>query len=131
MDQETMLKASFLERQTNELEQYLEFIDSQINELELFKENLAVLSTSEEKEILSSLGKGVFLKGNMTEKKLFVEVGSGVVLRKTPEEAGETISFQVKRLKELRIQGLSQLDSTRTQLSDIMEEMEKHFSKKE
>ncbi len=126
-----MLKASFLERQTNELEQYLEFIDSQINELELFKENLAVLSTSEEKEILSSLGKGVFLKGNMTEKKLFVEVGSGVVLRKTPEEAGETISFQVKRLKELRIQGLSQLDSTRTQLSDIMEEMEKHFSKKE
>src|SRR3989344_6886921 len=110
MDQETMLKASFLERQTQELEQYLEFIDSQINELELFKENLAVLSKSEEKEILSSLGKGVFLKGNMTEKKLFVEVGSGVVLRKTPKETQETISLQVKRLKELRIQGLSQLD---------------------
>ena len=126
-----MLKASFLERQSHELEQYLEFIDSQISELEIFNENLGVLSKSEEKEILSSLGKGVFVKGNMNEKKLFVEVGSGVVLRKTPEETQETISLQIKRLKELRIQGLSQLDSTRSQLSDIIEEIEKDFSSKE
>ncbi len=43
------------------------------------------------------------------EKKLFVEVGAGVVVRKTPEEAQEVIKKQIQRFHEVKMHLTAQL----------------------
>ena len=68
MNQEDLLQASLIEREYHELENNLQLIDAQIQELEKFREDLGFLIKSDNKEILSSLGRGVYLKSTIEDK---------------------------------------------------------------
>jgi len=73
INQELLMKATMLQQQSQEIEQNLAIIDTQVSELSEFTKNLADLSSSSEKEILSSIGKGVFAKTTLADKDLFVD----------------------------------------------------------
>lgn len=124
MDMELIQTASALHQQSQELEEKVGFIQNQISELEDFTKSLNSIISTKETSMLSSLGKGVFVKTNLEEKKLFVEVGSGIVVRKTPEETKEVIQNQIKRLLQLKVQLSSQLDSLQSQLRIMIEQIE-------
>ena len=124
MDMELIQTASALHQQSQELEEKLGFIQNQISELEEFTNSLNSIISTKETSMLSSLGKCVFVKTNLEEKKLFVEVGSGIVVRKTPEETKEVIQNQIKRLLQLKVQLSSQLDSLQSQLRIMIEQIE-------
>lgn len=94
---------------TNEVEKYLSFINQQISELEKFLDFLSNIKTNKEKSILTYLGKGVYLPASLADGKFFVDAGAGVIVRKTLDEAMEIVSFQLKSLKESRIQISSDL----------------------
>ena len=121
---ELIQTASALHQQSQELEEKLGFIQNQISELEEFTNSLNSIISTKETSMLSSLGKGVFVKTNLEEKKLFVEVGSGIIVRKTPEETKEVIQNQIKRLLQLKVQLSSQLDSLQSQLRIMIEQIE-------
>jgi len=124
MDMELIQTASELHQQSQELEEKVGFIQNQISELEDFTKSLNSIISTKETSMLSSLGKGVFVKTNLEEKKLFVEVGSGIIVRKTPEETKEVIQNQIKRLLQLKVQLSSQLDSLQSQLRIMIEQIE-------
>jgi prefoldin alpha subunit len=124
MDMELIQTASALHQQSQELEEKVGFIQNQISELEDFTKSLNSIISTKETSMLSSLGKGVFVKTNLEEKKLFVEVGSGIIVRKTPEETKEVIQNQIKRLLQLKVQLSSQLDSLQSQLRIMIEQIE-------
>lgn len=124
IDQETILRASMIEQQSRELEQQLETINRQIIELEEFSKGLKAFNESSEKEILSYLGKGVYLKTSVEDKKLFVEVGAGAVVRKTPQEAISIITDQIKRFMEMKMNATAQLEVYQQNLGEIIEEIE-------
>jgi prefoldin alpha subunit len=111
MDQEKMMQASQLERKHQELEQ--------------FNKDLSSLKESKASESISSLGKGVYLKTKIENKdSLYIEVGSGIVIKKTPEETQVTITGQIQRLQEARIQITSQLEIYHAQLQSLVTQMQ-------
>ncbi|MBX4212618.1 prefoldin subunit alpha [Candidatus Pacearchaeota archaeon] len=124
MDQELILKASFLEQHAKESEQNLEMVRQQIAQLTEFLEHISSLADSSDKEMLASLGKGVYVKSSLAEKKLFVEVGAGVIVRKTPEETKKVIESQITRLNEVRVQLSSQVDFYTHNLQELIHEIE-------
>ncbi len=124
MDQELMLRASFLEQQAKEIEASLELVTRQVTELEQFSDHLSFFQKSKENQMLAPLGKGIYLKTSYESKKLFVEVGSGVVVQKTPEETQEIIEAQLKRLKEIRLQLSEQLQIYTHHLDKTLHDIE-------
>ncbi len=109
-DQEAMLRASFYEQQAQQVREQIDILEREVQELEQFNENLATLDTSKEKQMLASLGKGIYVPATLADKTLFVEVGSSVIVKKTPQETQEVVKNQLKKLKDARLQLLSRLE---------------------
>lgn len=130
MEQELLEKALMLKQHSEEVEKKLEFVNEQIAEMEKFCDGLEVLGKSGEKEILAPLGRKVYAKAEKKDEKLFVEVGAGVVVRKTPDEVKEIVQGQVKRFAEARAQLLAQLGAFREEFGKMVEEIEKIRNKK-
>ena len=83
-----------------------------------------MLCKNDEKEILASLGRGVYIKGKIEDnKKLFVEVGAGVVLKKTPFETRNIIEEQIRRFEEARMQLLGQLHLYKEEFGKMVKEI--------
>ncbi len=125
MNEEILQRAVMLQQQSQEAEKQLAFVDEQIGELEAFSKNLDFMDKSQEKEVLASLGKGVFVKSDIKDKKLFVDVGAGVLVRKTASEAREVIEGQLKKFMEARVQVAGQLEALREELGMMIGEIEK------
>ncbi len=125
MDQKLIWEASLLEKQAQEIEQEKELIEKELDELNAFAENLKILSSSEEKTMLSSLGKGVLIKTEIADKKLFVNVGAGVMVRKTPEEIQKVVGGQIERFNEVRMHLLARIESLGKSLQNVLVEMQK------
>ncbi len=124
MNTELLLKAQQLESKIKELQEHLNFVDSQILELDSFSENIKALSSFKNNEIISSIGKGVHVPAQITSKSLFVEVGAGIVLKKTHDETIKIIESQLSRIKQARINILSELDSNHIEFRYIIEKIQ-------
>jgi prefoldin alpha subunit len=119
-------RAMSLRQQSEEIEKQLEFVSEQIQELGQFNENLGVLQSSKEKEMLADIGRGVKMKVNRVEdEKLFVEVGAGVVVRKTPAEAKKVVEGQIKKFQEAKVHLTSQLQEHAEEFRKMLKEVEK------
>lgn len=104
MDQETIMRAQVIEQKVHEIEQNLEVVNEQINELEIFRKSLDNFDKSESKEMLASLGKGVYAKTEVKEKDLLVNVGRDIYVKKSAKETMAVIAEQSARLIEVRQQ---------------------------
>ena len=110
LSQEMMMRASLIERHLQELNDKIDYIVQQISELEEFKNNLKFLKDAKGKEVLATLGKGIYLKSSCKDNNFFVNVGSGIVLKKTPEETAEIMNSQIKNLHEVKTSLLASLE---------------------
>jgi prefoldin alpha subunit len=120
MDPELVFKATEIQKKSEEMESSIQNIDSEISELQQFVATIEEIEDSEQDETLSSLGKGVFIKTKIEEKKLLVNVGSSVVLEKTPKEVKSVILDQIKKLREVKMDLLGRLDSSRSELMSLI-----------
>ncbi len=125
MEDDIVYRAAMLQQQSEEIESRLQFVNEQIQELEQFSGDLRVLDKNDNKEILASLGKGVYAKSELKDKKLFVQVGAGVVIKKSINETIEVIGEQIKRFEEARVQLKMQLESYAQELKRMVAEVEK------
>lgn len=124
--EELLENAIFLKQQSEEIEKQLNFVNEQLQEMEHFVEKLNILEKSDEKEFLANVGRGVYVKTERKPgEKLFVEAGAGVVLRKTPKEAKEIVSEQIKKFNEARIHLTAQLETCATQFGEMIRQVEK------
>ncbi|RMD67112.1 prefoldin subunit alpha [Candidatus Pacearchaeota archaeon] len=114
-----------LQQAAEQTEQNIAFVQEQISDLQEFLQALDALKKSKEKEMLAPLGRGVYLKATRADdEKLFVEVGAGVVVRKTPDEAKEVIRSQLRKLREAKIQLNIQLENIIGRLQELMQIIE-------
>ncbi len=128
MEQQTFLRASMLEQHSREIEQNLEMIEAQILELKHLLDSIAQIESSKENSLYSSLGKGIYLKTKLEDKNLLVQVGAGVALKKTPEQTSQLIKEQLKKFQEAKSYLLSQREALHSELSSIIELIEKNNS---
>ncbi len=135
MDQQLLQQAGKLEQYTRELEEHDEFLTRQIAELAQFQSSMKSFTSSTETRMLAPLGKGVYCKTDLADRKLFVEVGAGVLVRKTPEALSEVIEDQLNKLKASQVQLTAQIGLCAQKLQEMMQELErqhqaehKHYS---
>jgi prefoldin alpha subunit len=128
MNEELILQASMLERQAEEISQRLQNVENELEELKRFKDSLVALFKSENKTMLSSLGKGVSIRTERIEDDLYVEVGMGIVVKKKPKEVEEEVTENIKKLSEARAILIERFESITNTLQSYFREFEKSQS---
>ncbi|MFH1249064.1 MAG: hypothetical protein V1660_02840 [archaeon] len=102
-DQEKFYRLNILEQQAIQMQQQLEILDQQIIELQLMKLNLDEIDKSKEKtEILSSIGKNVYIKTELKNKELYVDIGAKTVIKKSIADTKVLIDKDINSLNETR-----------------------------
>lgn len=124
MEQEILQRAMTMRQQSEEIEKQLSFIKEQIFELEQFADNLQTLKESKEKEILAPLGKGVYVKSERLEDTFFVEVGAGVVVKKSLEDTKRIIDGQIDKFTQVKVHLVEQLEAFATQFRAMLSEVQ-------
>ena len=113
------------EQKSQELLQRALQLKEQIKELTDFNSNLEVLGENEEREMLANIGRGVHMKVSQEkDEKLFVEVGAGVVVKKTPEEATKIVEKQIQKFQEAKLHLTSQLHEHAEEFRKMLKEVE-------
>ncbi len=125
MENESLIKIANLEQHYKQMQESLALIDNQILELEQFKESLIHIINTKEKEMLSSLGKGIHIKTLMDNKnELYVHVGANVIVKKTPQETLKVLDNQITIFKEARLQMAVQLNNYTEQLNTLVSQID-------
>jgi prefoldin alpha subunit len=101
-NEEILFKLSMLEQQAQEMKQQIESVDLQIRELESLKLSLEKLNENPSNEMLAPIGRGIFVKAELKEKDLFVNVGSNVIVKRTCNEAGEILTKQIEEISKIK-----------------------------
>jgi len=123
--QELMMRASLIEKYLQELNDKIDYVAQQISELEEFKNNLKFLKEAKGKEMLAALGKGIYLKSSCQDDNFFVNVGAGVVVKKTPEETAEIITSQIKNLHEAKTSLMASLEVYQRLMGQALSDLKK------
>lgn len=119
--QEIILEAHQIEEESQHFQQQLGLIDEHISDMSSFQDALSTFSKENTSEILAPLGRGVFMKAQrMQEEKLFVDVGAGVVVRKSLGETKEIIVEQLSKLSEARLSVISHLAELNSRMIQLV-----------
>ena len=120
-EQEKFMQLQMLDRQYSQTAEQLQMIEQEVVELDEFVKSLNHIEDSKETGMLAPLGRGVYVSAERElNEKLFVEVGAGVVVRKTIKEAVSVVSEQLEQLKAAYHQLKNQEAFFAAQLQQIM-----------
>ncbi len=73
-------------------------VESSIDNLKKTKQDLADFKEESSKEVLAPIATGVYVEANLKNKDLFVNIGSGIVVKKSISEAIEILDRQEKEV---------------------------------
>ena len=122
-NQELMMKASVFERQAQEIGEKIEYLSQQISELEELNKNLGSLANSDKKDMFSSLARGIYMKSSLADKDLFVNVGSGVIVKKSVMETKGIIESQLSNFHELKARLMGEMELYDSLLQKVIAEL--------
>jgi prefoldin alpha subunit len=124
-EQEYFMQIQMMGQEAQGIEQQIQVIEQQIMELHAVRGSLEAISKSDGKaEILASLGKGIFVKADLKDKEVFVNVGKDVILKKSPEETIKVIEHETTRMIEGKDMFVSKIQEIQEQMQSMMEEMQ-------
>ena len=125
MDSEYLLKMQMIEQEATKLDQQMQIMDQQVQELIAIKASLEAISNTQEKEILASLGKGIFIKAEIKSEDLLVNTGKDIFIKKTPKETMEIIDSQVKKLEAGKEEFTNKIIELQSQMRILIDYMQK------
>ena len=123
--QEIIMQAAVLQQQSEETEQNLAFINNQLSELQEFGNDISFMAQNKGKEIFSLIGKGVYSRASLSDSDFFVNVGSGILVKKSREETKNIIYSQIEKLTEAKVQLMAQMENFHLKLRELIREIEK------
>lgn len=121
--QEIILKLSAFEQQIKQIQEQIQAVEQGIADLQKLKFDLKELENSQDKEILASVGRGIFAKAKLTSDKLTVDIGNKVFIEKTIPEAQKLIEEQVEKLKTVQKELESNLESVGKEVEKVFSEI--------
>ena len=129
--EEYLMRMNLIQEEAGQIEKQIEMIDQQTNELIQISKSLEQLELKENNpEFLANLGKGIFIKAKGLEKELFVSIGRGVVVRKTPKETVEIITTQLRKASETKSEFMLRINELQTEMQKLIEEVEEEDKNK-
>ena len=100
--QEILFKISMFEQHIGNLRQQLSAVEESLIYLESLNSGLEDIKNSKGKEILASIGKGIFVKAQLLSEELTVDVGGRNFVKKDISETKKIIEEQIKKLGEIK-----------------------------
>jgi len=119
MEEELEIKLGMFEQQIMQLQQQLQAINQANFEITKLNQGLDDLIGSKDKEILASLGKGIFANAKLASEDLVVDIGEGNFVKKSIPETKKIIEKQLVKLEDVRKEieeNLVKIDKEMTQL---------------
>ncbi len=96
--QELIFRLGMFEQQIHQMQEQMEAVEKGINDLGSLNFGLDELRGYVGKEILSPLGKGIFVKTKLASEDLTVDIGGRNFVKKSIPETKEIIEEQIKKL---------------------------------
>ncbi len=127
--QQLIMQLVSLQEEAKRIEATIQDIDARAQEFQDLKQSVEKLEDEQGKDILAPVGRGIFFKSELKEKKLYVNVGSDIVVKKNPKQAAEIVGNQIKELENLRDNLFSEMQKINLQMQGLVEKAEKSKSK--
>lgn len=118
-----------LGQEAEKLEQQIQTIEQQANELGLIRQSIEELKNKKDKDILTNLGKGIFIQTQVKSSDLLINIGSDVIIKKTPEQAINIIDNQLKQLSTGKISLSERTSEIQEQMQEMIIQMQQQDSK--
>jgi prefoldin alpha subunit len=121
ISKQQMFEAELLRQELDRIEQELQGLATQRTEASALREALSTLLSIEEgADILVPVANGIFIPAKASgEKLLRVNVGQGVVVKKTIPEAQQMIDGQLQEMQALESELDTRYDRALTRLSAL------------
>ncbi|MCX6748498.1 MAG: prefoldin subunit alpha [Candidatus Pacearchaeota archaeon] len=116
-NEELLYRITILEQEAKKMEENIKAVNEQISEFETLKLSLKSI----DKEILAGLGKGVFIKSQVEEEDFLVNIGCGILVKKSKAQASEIIDKQIKEMEELKVKLLGHIEHLNNEMSSLVE----------
>jgi len=127
--QELLFKLSMFEQQIQNIQQQLQAVERAILDMNSLSLDLEELKGSEGKDILSSIGKGIFDKTKLISEELIVDIGGKNFVKKSIPETQKIVKEQIKKLEEAREELNKASKEINKQLTETMFEYQKKSKK--
>ena len=127
--QEYLIKLQMLEQEASQYGEQLQLIDKQIIELDKLKEDIENLSSSKEKEMFSEIGKGIYVKGELNNSQMLVDVGNKVLVPKTGKEIKTIVDSQSKKFVEVKEEIARKIDEINQEVDNLINEIQNNKEK--
>lgn len=114
-----------LQEEGKRIEEQISLVNGQLLEFEQLLDGLERIEKDKNGEILAGLGKGIYVKSEIKEKELFVNIGNGVVLKKSNSETRKIIEKQIVQLDEVKQHLLNEIEKINLQLHFLVEMIRK------
>ncbi len=113
---ELFFKFQVFEQQIQNLQQQIESVERAINDMSKLSADLP--GVKKDKEVLASIGKGIFAKAKLISEELIVDIGGGRFVKKTIPEAKEIIEKQINNLKNIKKELDDSLEEINSQITN-------------
>lgn len=117
-EQELMMKFQMYEQQIRQLQQQLEAVENAIVDISSLKLGLDEIKGSEGKEILASIGKGIYAKAKLVSEELIVDVGGKNFVKKDINSTKDLIQGQIVKLEDIKKELEGSLDGISKELTE-------------
>lgn len=129
--QEYIMQLQMLEQEANQFGEQLQIIDQQINELKILKNNVSKFEESNENEVYSEFGKGIYFKAKIDKKEFLVDVGSKIIVPKSTQEIKEIIDDQINKFNEIKPEIELRIQEINLELDKIINKAKTQKTEKE
>ena len=125
--QQKYMEMQMLEQQMQQVQKQLQMIEQQTLELDTTKDAIDELGkTKVGSETLVPISSGIFVKAEIKDnKKLTVNVGSGVAVENTIDEAKGLVDEQIKEINDFKKELTLNLEKLAAKAQEIQEELSK------
>ncbi|MEK6963728.1 MAG: prefoldin subunit alpha [Nanoarchaeota archaeon] len=112
-DKQKLFDLQMADKQLEQLKEHLERLDRQLSEVAAMRKSLEEFKELEgQEELMVPITNGVFAKAQLKSKdKVHVNVGEGVIVDKTIDQAITLITTQLNQMANYREQVLDQFNS--------------------
>lgn len=124
-ERELVYRLRMLEQQTQNLQEQLQAVEQGIVELSELDLGLDELKGGEGKELLSQIGRGIFVKSKLASEELTVDIGGKNFVKKSIPQTKEIIEEQLKKLEAVKKELEKGLENAGEEMTASLEEFRK------
>ena len=117
-EQEMAFKFQMLEQQIMAIQQQLQAVEQTL--LDMTSLNIGLDEIKTDKEILASVGAGIFAKAKLLSEELVVAIGDKNYIKKSIPETKKLIQEQIKKLEKVKESLNGELEKINDEITRIM-----------